>query len=85
MTAAEIEEIRQLITSWGNCDQVGEERGIKLCELALDGLRFQFWIRAASPGTNGMMNELIKAITNCVTPNQYRTALDRLIVKEARR
>lgn len=77
MTAAEIEDQRKQLR-----EVLPENVANELCELALDGLRFQFWIEAASgPGICG----LAKGIANCITPNQYRTAIDKLIVEKARR
>lgn len=53
----------------------------ELCELALDGLRFQMWIKLAASRPATVAVEIAK----CITPNQYRAAIDRLIVEEARR
>lgn len=40
----------------------------------LDGALFRFWIRAASyPG--GWPMDLMRALTNCTTPAEYRNAL----------
>lgn len=43
----------------------------------LDGVLFRFWIRAASsPG--GWPSALIKALSPCTTPAEYRAALMKL-------
>lgn len=77
MTAAEIEDQRKQLR-----EVLPENVANELCELALDGLRFRFWIEMASgPG----IVRLAKAIARYITPNQYRTAIDGLIVEEARR
>lgn len=77
MTAAEIERLRL-----GLAQHYTEESTINdLCALALDGLRFRIWIDEAThrPG------RVAKALADCLTPNQYRTAIDSLIVASARR
>ena len=43
----------------------------------LDGVLFRFWIRAASyPG--GWPSDLVRALTHCTTPAEYRAALMKL-------
>lgn len=43
----------------------------------MDGVLFRFWIRAASyPG--GFPSDLMRALTDCHTPDDYRQALVKL-------
>lgn len=86
MNASEIERARQLLATYvpGSGSEEHRIDGDKLrelCELALDGLRFQMCIKLASERPASVAVEIAK----CITPNQYRAAIDRLIVEEARR
>lgn len=70
MTPQEIERFRQTLREHYSTDIVNS-----LCELALDGLKFRFWCEGAThtPG------RLASALANCVTVDQYRRAIDKLI------
>jgi hypothetical protein len=61
------------------------ERGFsdvnQLCELALDGLRFRAWIEGASYEPAGVA----RALAYCLSPQDYRTAIDGIIVANIRR
>lgn len=46
-----------------------------LCELALDGLRFRMWIAGAVTCPSA----LVRALSLCTTPAEYRKAIDGLI------
>lgn len=52
----------------------------ELADLALDGLRLRFWIQLASTTPS----VLVRALASCTKAEDYRRALDRLIVRRAK-
>lgn len=52
----------------------------ELADLALDGLRFRFWIELASTRPSAVVDALLR----CTKVEDYRRAIDGLIVKTKR-
>ena len=70
MNAGEIERLRQVLRG-----RIDPDLANRLCELALDGLKFRAWCE----GATRTPARFATGLAGCLTVKDYRTAIERLM------